>query len=320
MRESRADTRRALLAALALHVLLFALMFAGMWWTRTATPVSAAGPVIEADLVDPRALSAPMRAALDDPATPPPEPVVEPRPEPAAPPPQPVPSPAPEDSQVQPQPAPQEMLPEPDTREQERVEREAEAARRAEREEEERRRQEQVDLTERKRQEEAEKQRRLAEQQARQKEIADKLAKVRAEREKAEKAERLAQQKLQQIKDAQARSQASEPSESTASPPPGNDGVDPNLVARYKAALNAAIVQNWTRPETVPIGQRCKIVIRQIPGGTVIDAKVDPSCPYDALGRRSIEAAVLKAAPLPYAGFEPVFNRTLILTFEAADR
>jgi colicin import membrane protein len=56
-----------------------------------------------------------------------------------------------------------------------------------------------------------------------------------------------------------------------------------------------------------------------VPGGTVIDAKVDPSCPYDELGRRSIEAAVLKAQPLPYAGFEPVFNRTLKLNFQAAD-
>src|SRR5690606_26728039 len=72
VRESRADARRALVAALVLHALLFALMFAGMWWTRQAAPVSAAGPVIEADLVDPNALSAPMRAALDAPATPPP--------------------------------------------------------------------------------------------------------------------------------------------------------------------------------------------------------------------------------------------------------
>jgi colicin import membrane protein len=319
VRESRADTRRALVAALALHALLFALMFAGMWWTRTANPVSAAGPVIEADLVDPRALSAPMRAALDDPATPPPEPVPEPQPEPATPPPQPLPEPVPQEAPVPPQPAPQEMLPEPDTRAQERVEREAEAARRAEREQEERRRQEQVDLTERKRQEEAEKQKRLAEQ-ARQKEIADKLAKIRAEREKAEKDARLAEQKLQQLKDARARAQASEDAAATASPPPGNNGADPDLLARYVAALNAAIVQNWTRPETVPLGQRCKIVIRQAIGGTVVDAKVDPSCPYDALGRRSVEAAVLKADPLPYAGFEPVFNRTLILTFEARDR
>ena len=52
----------------------------------------------------------------------------------------------------------------------------------------------------------------------------------------------------------------------------------------------------------------------------LISAKVDASCPYDELGRRSIEAAVLKAQPLPYAGFETVFNRNLRLNFEARDR
>ena len=90
--------------------------------------------------------------------------------------------------------------------------------------------------------------------------------------------------------------------------------------ARYAAALQSAILRQWTRPETVPLGQRCRIRITQIPGGEVIDATVDPSCPYDTRGRRSIEAAVLKAQPLPYAGFESVFRRTLILNFEASDR
>jgi colicin import membrane protein len=33
-----------------------------------------------------------------------------------------------------------------------------------------------------------------------------------------------------------------------------------------------------------------------------------------------VEAAVLKAQPLPYAGFETVFNRTLLLNFEAQDQ
>ena len=51
MRETRADTRVAVVAAIVLHALLFALMFAGLWWTRTAVPVSAAGPVIEATSV-----------------------------------------------------------------------------------------------------------------------------------------------------------------------------------------------------------------------------------------------------------------------------
>ncbi|HEX5693842.1 MAG TPA: protein TolA, partial [Arenimonas sp.] len=47
---------------------------------------------------------------------------------------------------------------------------------------------------------------------------------------------------------------------------------------------------------------------------------VSSPCAYDEMGQRSIEAAVLKAQPLPYAGFEKVFRRTLILNFEARDR
>jgi colicin import membrane protein len=219
---------------------------------------------------------------------------------------------------VAPQPQAQAPVPVPDTREQERVEREADAARQAAREQEEKRRQEQIDLTERKRQEEAEKKQRLA-QQAQQQEIARKLEKIRAEREKAKRAADLAEQKLKQIADARA-AQETQPSASTAAPPPGNNGVDPGLAARYAAALTDAIQRNWTRPDSVPLGQRCVINIRQIAGGQVISAKVDPSCPYDELGRRSIEAAVLKAQPLPYAGFETVFNRNLRLNFEAQER
>ena len=316
MRETRADNRVALVSALLLHVLLFGLMFAGMWWTRTMAPISAAGPAIEADLVDPNALAAPLRRALAAPAEREPAPAP-PQPRETAPLPQPEPEPRPEDSQVQPQPQAQERVAVPDTRDQERVEREAEAARQAQHEQEQKRRQEQIDLTERKRQDEAEKKQRLAKQQQEQKDIAQKLEKIRAEREKAKKAAELAEQKLRQLADASARNVATT---ATASPPPGNEGVDKALGARYAAALTDAILRNWTRPDTVPLGQRCVIVIKQIPGGTVIDAKVDPSCPYDELGRRSIEAAVLKAQPLPYAGFESVFNRNLRLNFEASDR
>ena len=61
MRETRADTTQALFLALGLHVLLFLLAFVGLWWTRTNAQVSAAGPVIEAELIDASALSASMR-------------------------------------------------------------------------------------------------------------------------------------------------------------------------------------------------------------------------------------------------------------------
>jgi colicin import membrane protein len=113
---------------------------------------------------------------------------------------------------------------------------------------------------------------------------------------------------------------ARNPGASTAPPPPGNRGTDPGLQAKYAAAIQQAILRQWVRPETVPLGQRCRISIRQLPGGEVVDVTVSPSCPYDTPGRQSVERAVLKASPLPYAGFEPVFNRSLELNFEAQER
>ena len=82
MRESRADTRTAMLQALGLHAVLFALMFAGLQWTRPSLPEAARGDVIEADLVDAGDLSAAMQRALRQPPRVPPQPVVEPLPTP----------------------------------------------------------------------------------------------------------------------------------------------------------------------------------------------------------------------------------------------
>ena len=321
MRETRADTRQAMLLAIGLHILLFGLMFAGLWWTRTAAPTSAAGAPVEATLVDADALSQSMRQALSDRpepiARPEPEPLPEPVEEDAAPPPQPLPEPVPQDAPTPPQQQAQDFIPVPDTVEQDEVvDVSTPTPTDEEKLQEEKRRQAQVDLTEKKRQEEAERKRRLA---AEAKEREEKLAEIRRKRAAAAREAELAAQKLKLIADAQAAS-TTDSSSSAASAPAGNNGVDTGLKARYAAALTEAILAKWTRPETVPLGARCKLIIRQLPGGEVMDAEVASPCAYDELGRRSIEAAVLKAQPLPYAGFEPVFARTLELNFVAQDR
>jgi colicin import membrane protein len=87
-----------------------------------------------------------------------------------------------------------------------------------------------------------------------------------------------------------------------------------DLKARYVEALAATILQNWLRPDLLP-DQPCVIHIVQIPGGDVLSVKADPSCPYDATGKRSVENAVLRAQPLPYKGYERVFQRQLDFTF-----
>ncbi|WP_343223422.1 TonB C-terminal domain-containing protein [Lysobacter sp. KIS68-7] len=286
-----------------------------MWWTRAAAPVNPAGPVIEAELIDPHALSASMRRTLasrpDQPAP------VPPQPEEAAPKEQPKPEPKPEDMPQPPQPVAQERVPEPDTKAQEAASKQAISPKPpVDREQEAKRRQEQIDLTERERKDEEERTRRLSEmEKMRQQQIAD----IRKQRQQAQKEATLAEQKLRQLADARNAADANAQTESNTSPPPGNNGPDNNLKAQYYAAISDAIKRNWTRPDNIPGNVFCPIRIRQVPGGEVIDVEVLPSCPYDEQGRRSVEAAVLKAQPLPYAGFESVFARELTIRFKPTE-
>ena len=123
----------------------------------------------------------------------------------------------------------------------------------------------------------------------------------------------MAEQRAQQLADA--RTTAPAPSR----PQPGNPDSNSSKRSEYSVALMNAILRQWTRPESVRLGQVCQVLIRQLPGGEVVDVQVSPSCPYDDLGRRSVEAAVRKASPLPYAGFEDVFVRDPVLKFRAED-
>ena len=288
MKETRADTRTALLQALGLHAVLFALMFAGLNWTRSNVAEAAHGEVIEADLVDPSALSAAMRSALlREPVQPPPpveQPVVEPEPEPL---PEPI---------VEPEPPP--PVPEPAPVEQERVQRDApspDVAKVPKEQDEKRKQPEQVDL-------DAQKQKALAE--------------IRRQRELAAKERTQAEMRAQQLADARA---SQTDAASPASPPRGNPNSRSSNQAAYIVALQDAILRQWTRPESVKLDDVCQVLIRQIPGGEVVSVEITPSCPYDALGRRSVEAAILKASPLPYAGFEDAFIRDPVLKFRARD-
>lgn len=310
MRERREDTALAVGFSLLLHLVPVAVLL--MASLLPASPPSSAGEPVNADVVDPNALSADVRAALR--TRPAPDPSVEPPPPdtPPEPPPEPLPD-ALEETPPEAQPLPQEQLPDPDPVEQQEVKPDATSADTAQREQEAKQRQGQVDLTdERQRQQQAE-QRKTEMQRQRDQQLAD----IQRQKEQNQREIALAQQRLEQL--AQRRAQQASAT-AAASAPPGQRGADPNTGELYRQALMEKIRDNWTRPDNVPPGQACKIVIRQIPGGTVIDAQVDPSCPYDEAGRRSVEAAVLKAQPLPYQGFESVFNRTLILNFRAEDR
>ncbi|MBP3974240.1 cell envelope integrity protein TolA [Pseudoxanthomonas spadix] len=324
-RDPRDRPGTAVVLAVSMHLLLLLLIVLSSYfnWNTDQASAAAGAPAIEASLEmsasDMRAAQQAIREASKvepkpEPPTPTPQPVAE---QDTVPPPQPLPEPRPQDSQVPQQQQAQEPVPDPDQVNQEEASRLAIAQEKAEREQEAKRRQEQIDLTERKRQEEAERKQRLAEQQLeddRQK----KLAAIRAQREQAARQARLAEQKLRQLADARAKQASAQAAAPSA--PPGQNGVDEGLGARYKAAIQSVVTQQWTRPDSVSVGTRCVVEITQLPGGEVMEAQVRPGCPMDAAGQRSIEAAVLKAQPLPYRGFEPVFRRKLTFIFEAQDR
>ena len=291
MRESRADTRTAMLQALGLHAVLFALMFAGLQWTRPSLPEAARGDVIEADLVDAGDLSAAMQRALRQPPRVPPQPVVEPLPTPVEEPPPALPEALPP------------PVPEPAPQDQEAVQRDGLAPGVAEvpREQEATRRQPDQAELEARQQVEAE---RLKEQR---------IAEIRQKIEQARKVRELAEQRRQQLADARATASSS------SARPLGTPEGDAAKMAAYGVAITAAVERQWIRPDSVRAGQRCQVLIVQVPGGDVVEVQVSPNCPFDELGRRSLEAAVRKASPLPYAGFEQEFQRRLVLWFEPSE-
>jgi colicin import membrane protein len=248
-------------------------------------------------------LSAAMRSTLQ--RKPEPLPVEEVEPEPL---PEPIPEP------VEPQPKAQDFIPVPDEVNQEAVTEQPTPTPAVEdKVQEAKQRQEQVDLTQEDRQREAQQRQRLTEMEIqRQKQLED----IRRRRAAASREASLAEQRLAQLANARS-AEAAAQSDAQAS---GANGTDDGLRARYAAALQAAILAKWTRPDSVPIGSVCRLSIRQLPGGQVMGVEVTSPCAYDEQGRRSIEAAVLKAQPLPYAGFEAVFSRNLTLNFRAEER
>jgi colicin import membrane protein len=319
MRERPEDTGIAVGLAVGLHLLVVVLMFLAWLWTPAPEVLSVAGPPIEVELVQ----AAPVRdRERPSAATPPPPAAPEPVEEEASPPPQPQPEPAPQDAVVEPQPTPQTPQPVPDVRDEDRASRDAVSPEPpVEREREERRTERQVDLTPREAQTTPEERQRLSAQQL---ERLRRLAELRERRQEAGNQTRMEEEREAQLRDLASRQPpapqpAASSDEATPTPMAGNNGVDTSLQAAYVLAIQNAVERNWRRPETIPAGQRCRIVIVQIPGGEVISADVDPSCPYDALGRDSLERAVFAASPMPYAGFEDVFERRLGLNFEPAD-
>ena len=102
--------------------------------------------------------------------------------------------------------------------------------------------------------------------------------------------------------------------EPEGSPRAGSD-VANDLLSQYAGLIQQVVTQNWRRPANTPPGIRCTLRVRQIPGGEVIGVSVGSPCNADPLIQQSIIEAVERASPLPYMGFESVFQPSLNFNF-----
>jgi colicin import membrane protein len=91
------------------------------------------------------------------------------------------------------------------------------------------------------------------------------------------------------------------------------------LMTQYQMAVIAAVERQWNKPASANKGLICRVKVRLIPGGGVIDASIGSPCNANSIVKNSILAAIKKADPLPYKGFENVFDRNASFIFEPRD-
>lgn len=83
--------------------------------------------------------------------------------------------------------------------------------------------------------------------------------------------------------------------------------LDQNLVEQHILAIQARVAGSWLRPLNWDKQASCDVAVKLIPGGEVIAAQVMGSC-GSAVFDRSVEAAVVKASPLPVPADPRLFN------------
>jgi hypothetical protein len=89
----------------------------------------------------------------------------------------------------------------------------------------------------------------------------------------------------------------------------------------YARALYARVYPNWAndsysndlKPDTT-----CAARIVQMPGGQILTVDILPDCAFGKESQEALVKAVHQATPLPYFGYESVFQREIRMVFHAA--
>lgn len=98
----------------------------------------------------------------------------------------------------------------------------------------------------------------------------------------------------------------------TLSASEGGNPLD-DLLADYHGALRATIRRKWKELTSRPFPTGCTVRLDLAVGGPVNSTSAS-ECEIPQEDRTQLEAAIMMAQPLPYAGYESVFTLSLPLT------
>jgi colicin import membrane protein len=285
---------RAVALSILLHSAIVAAAVYG-WFTWKHRPPPTETLAIEATVVDERDLKGIAPAPKPAPEPPPPEPAP------------PEPEPAPVEEQGPPKPDAVER------KEQERLDAEKAEQEKLEQQKKEQEQKVAQELKEREDAEkvEAEKQaaaKAAAAKAAAEKAAADKKALEKKRADDAAAAKKAADEKVRQARQAELQ-RALEAEER------GNAIRNSDEAAHWHAQIIARVTRAWIKPPSAQPGISCIVSVTQVPGGTVTEVHVNSCSINDAALRESVEAAVLRASPLPPPPDPALFERNLELTF-----
>lgn len=136
----------------------------------------------------------------------------------------------------------------------------------------------------------------------------EKKQKLEAERRKQKEIKRKQKQKELALKKQQEQKRKAEA-----------DRVRRRAIANAMLLIQQKVQRSWIRPSSVIRALSCKIRVKLVPGGEVIDAKVIRTSGNTAFDR-SAESAVLKASPLPVPTHPELFSTFRTFSFDFKPR
>jgi len=92
------------------------------------------------------------------------------------------------------------------------------------------------------------------------------------------------------------------------------DAISAGKMAQYESLITGKVMRLWSQPPNLDERFYCEFRVRQIPGGEVVTVDV-VKCDNDVL-RRSAEAAIWKASPLPAPPDPSLFDQYINVVFK----